>query len=104
MKEKLISFRLPAGIDKEIERIATLNDSDKSKLIRELLILGIRAKKLDEAIKAYSDGRISLAKAARLADISLWRMMEVMKEREVEIHYTEEQLRDDLTALYGEIK
>ena len=52
-----------------------------SKLVRELIFLGMQEKRLEMAIKLYVEGKITLWKAARLCDISIWRMMEIMKER-----------------------
>lgn len=99
MKEKLMTLRLPQKIDIEIESLASREDTDKSKLIRELIFLGIQEKKLREAIKLYAEGRISLWKAASLCDISLWKMIEIMKERKIPAQYGLKELKEDLTAL-----
>ncbi len=94
-----MAFRLPAEINKEIEKISYTEDTDKSKLIRELIVSGIKARKLEEAIKAYSEGRVSLWKAATMAGISLWKMMDIVKERKIEVQYGERELKEDLKAL-----
>ena len=96
MKEKLMSFRLPLNVDKEIEKLAIIEDTDKSKVMRELLILGVKEKKLEQALKLYSQGKISLWKAARISDISLWKIMEIIKEKKIQIQYDERELREDL--------
>ena len=44
MKEKLISIRLSPEITHEIEKMAISRDTDKSKLIRDLLVLGLKEK------------------------------------------------------------
>ena len=94
-----MTFRLPLEIDKEIEKISFDEDSDKSKLIRELIVLGIKERKLEKAIKLYSEGKVSLWKAATLAGVSLWKMMEIVKERRIELQYGQRELREDLKAL-----
>lgn len=99
MKEKLMTFRLPLEIDIEIERIAKLEDSDKSKLIRELIISGIKEKKIEELIKLYEKGKVTLWKAARLAKISLWEMIEIVKERKIPAQYGETELKKDIESL-----
>lgn len=99
MKEKLTSFRLPIEIDKEIEKLASLEDTDKSKLMRELLVMGIKEKRLQEALKLYQEGKITLWKAAQIADVSLWKMMEIIKERKITLQYSERELKEDLKAL-----
>ena len=72
-----MTFRIPLEVDKELEKLASMEDSDKSKLIRELIILGIKERRISESIKLYLEGRITLWKAARIADISLWKMIEI---------------------------
>ena len=99
MKEKLRSFRLPLEIDKEIEIMASLEDSDKSKLMRELIILGLKEKKIKESVKLYSEGKITLWKAAALSDVSLWKMLEIIKERKVSLQYGERELAEDFKAI-----
>jgi len=94
-----MTFRIPIEINKEIEELASVEDSDKSKLIRELIILGIKERKLKESIKLYIEGKISLWKAARLADISLWKMTEILEEKKINIQYGERELKEDLKAL-----
>jgi len=99
MKEKLRSFRLPLKIDKEIEIMASLEDSDKSKLMRELIILGLKEKKIKESVKLYSEGKISLWKAATLSDVSSWKMLEIIKEKKVSLQYGERELAEDFKAM-----
>jgi len=99
MKEKLRSFRLPLKIDKEIEIMASLEDSDKSKLMRELIILGLKEKKIKESVKLYSEGKITLWKAATLSDVSLWKMLEIIKEKKVSLQYGERELAEDFKAM-----
>ena len=41
MDGKLTTIRLSRDIDKELEILARIKDTDKSKLIRDLIILGI---------------------------------------------------------------
>jgi len=99
MEEKLTTFRMPADLEKEIEILASEDGKDKSKMMRELLKAGIKEKKLERALKLYKDGRITLWKAARISDVSLWGMMGILRERKITIQYGERELREDLKAL-----
>ena len=99
MKEKLTTIRMDLEIDQELDKMAKLRDTDKSKLIRDLILLGIREKKIDEALKLYTEGRASLWKSARLAGISLWEMMKIVAERKIPAQYGEKELKEDLKAL-----
>lgn len=99
MKEKLTTIRMDLETDRELDKMAKLRDTDKSKLIRDLIILGIKGKKIDEALKLYAEGRVSLWKSARLAGISLWKMMEIAAEGKIPTQYGERELKEDLKAL-----
>lgn len=99
MKEKLTTLRLPVEIDREIEKLAYIQDSDKSKILRELIIIGIKEKKIQEAIRLFQEGRVTLWKAARLAGVSLWKMMEIVAKMKIVAQYGEKELEEDLKAL-----
>lgn len=96
---EVISFRLPPETLEEIEKIAREESKDKSEFIRELLAFGIREKKIENAIKLYKEGKATLWKAARVAGVSLWKMIEIMRERKVEAQYGFKELEEDLRAL-----
>jgi len=98
---EVISLRLPAETFEELEKIAREEAKDKSRLMRELLALGIKEKKLEKAIQLYKEGKATLWKAARVAGVSLWQMIEVMRERRVEAQYGLRELEEDLKALKG---
>ena len=99
MKEKVMTLRLPIEIDLEVGKLSIIRDIDKSKMIRELLLKGLKEAKVDHALKLYTEGKISLWKAARLADCSLWQMIEHTKEKKITAQYTEKELHEDLEAL-----
>ncbi|MEK6894494.1 MAG: UPF0175 family protein [Nanoarchaeota archaeon] len=99
MKEKLTTIRLSVDLDKELEKLASLKDTDKSKLIRDFIIIGIKEKKLQEALLLYTRRKVSMAKAARLAEISLWEMMEIIAERKIAMPYGIRELEEDLKGL-----
>lgn len=101
MNEKLTTIRLSSEVDKDIETIAVFEDTDKSKVIRELIVLGIKEKKLQEALFLFTKGKISMWKAASLCKLSLWEMMDIIAERKVTIPYGRNQLEDDLKGLKG---
>jgi len=48
------------------------------------------------AFKLYKEGRVSLWKAAELAQKSLWDMIELMKTYNVNLNYDGKDLREDI--------
>lgn len=99
MEEKVMSLRLPLEIERDIEKFSEIRDIDKSKIIRELLVKGLKEAKVEYELQLYAQGKISLWKAARLAGCSLWQMIEYAKEKKVTAQYTEKELYEDLEAL-----
>lgn len=47
----------------------------------------------------YEEGKIALWKASRIADISLWRTIEELKNKRIEVQYEEGELSENLKAL-----
>ena len=58
--------------------------------------------KVELALTLYAQGLLSLAKAAELADTSRLLFAELLTERGVARHYSDEDLADDLTYARGE--
>ncbi len=94
-----MTFRMPIEIDLEIEKLAKLEDSDKSKLIRELIVLGIKERRIEGALQLYSRRMVTAWKAARIAGIPLTQFLDILRERGLEFDYTEEELLKDFEGL-----
>lgn len=84
---------------KLLEKLAKLEKIDRSKALRETLELGLKQKLIDLSLEEFQKGRVTLGKAASLAGISMWEMIEKIKERRITVHYTKEDLEKDLEAL-----
>jgi len=99
MKMQTIVGRITTEQKRLLERLAKLEKVDRSKILRETLDMGIKQRLIDMSLEEFHKGRISLGKAAELAGISIWEMIETIKERKESIHYTKEDLEKDLEAL-----
>ena len=80
-KGKFIEIRVPRDIiegarvpEKEFEKVA----------------------KIELAVALYARGVLSLGQARRLAGLSKWEFLEELAKRDVERHYTREELEDDI--------
>ena len=98
---ELVSFRLPADLQKELEIISKEEDKDKSEIVRELIRLGIKERKIEKAVRLYKEGKVSASRAAEIADVSLWKMIEIFAERKVEAQYGLRELEEDIIVLKG---
>ena len=59
-----MTLRLPIEMERELENLSVLRDIDKSKIIRELLIKGLKEARIEHSLKLYTMGKVSLWKAA----------------------------------------
>jgi predicted HTH domain antitoxin len=48
--------------------------------------------------EVYKNKKVSLAKAAEIADVSVREMMDLIKERCISLHITTEDIREDFEA------
>lgn len=94
-----ISLRLPRETIEKLDELADREHKDRSTLIRELLDTGIHEKDIDHAVELYRKGQATSWKSAQTAGISLWKFIEVLKEKGVLIQYSEHDLQKDLRAL-----
>jgi predicted HTH domain antitoxin len=91
-----VTARLPREILTEVERLAQKEKVDRSELIRRLLDFALQQKKIEEAIQAYQEGRVTLWKAAEMAGVSLRGMMEIAGEKKIPVSYTLADLKRDV--------
>ena len=54
---------------------------------------------LKDALEQYIEGKVSLGKAAELADASVWKFLDVLKERRVPIRYDLEDIKKEIQLL-----
>lgn len=97
---EIVSTRVPDNMAKDLEEIEKEEKTDRATVVRKLLAKAIAEWKLERALTLYCDGRITLWKAATIAGLSLWEMMEIVRERKVPFRYAYEDFREDFeTAL-----
>ena len=96
MSLESVTARLPREMLEEIEATAEREKVDRSELIRRLLDAALRQRRIDEAVKDYRDGKVTLWRASMMAGLSLRELMEIVKERKVPVPYTLDELDRDL--------
>jgi predicted HTH domain antitoxin len=82
-----ISIVISDDLKKEIDKLKELFQEDQSALIRRLLWKSIVQEKIEFAIKEYINDKISMGKAAELAGVSIWEMIDELKKRNVALKY-----------------
>ena len=98
-KEQMVGTRIPLELVRELELIENVEQSDRSTTVRRLLSQAIRQWKLEHYVRLYADGKLTLARAARDAGVSMWEMMDHARARKVSAQYDVEDLQQDVGVL-----
>ena len=99
MSQKHVTARVSEDLYEKIERIQEEEQTDRSTAIKRLLERGVGDWQVETAVRRYQDGEISVGRAAKLADVSIWRFLDILGERGVEMNYDESDLEADLAAV-----
>ncbi|MFQ5871685.1 MAG: UPF0175 family protein [Candidatus Geothermarchaeales archaeon] len=87
-----ISGRIEEHQLKLLERIAALEKTDRSSVLRRVIELGAKEYLQGKAVGLYRRGEVSAGRAAEIASISLWEFYDILGKEGVT-------LRVDLEAL-----
>jgi len=94
---KPLAVRVPAEVEKEICEIVAEEKLDKATVVRNLLELGLAEWRIQTALELLQKGKVTFAKAAEMARVSLWEFADLVKQRNVEwIKYTPEEVEREL--------
>lgn len=101
---KPFSLRASENILKEAERLSKIVKVDKSLILRGALEKGLEKVRLEEAIKLFSMGKLTVSEAANIAGISIGEIMEIFRERGMNSRITKEELEETLQKALEIIK
>ena len=90
--------RLTVRLSKERHRTLK-QEAVRRRTVRKLLSNAIRQWKLEQYVRLYGNGKLTLARAARDAGVSLWEMMDYARARKVPAQYDLEDLKRDLVTI-----
>ena len=101
MKLDRISLTVPKELLEKSEKIAKEKLEDRSTVIRELLALGLSQYMAQEALKQYSEGKISMEKAAEIAEVSIWKFLDLLKDRKMPIRYNLDDIKKEIENIFS---
>ncbi len=99
MTTEIISTRIEKQDLKAIDLFAKEEHLDRSTFLKKLVYRSLEEYKLAHAFELYSEGKISLGKAAEMAGRSLWDMIELLPKHDIHLNYGKEDLEDDLATI-----
>ena|SRR3989338_5829453 len=94
-----VSVRIGEDELLEIEKISKFEKKTKSEVLRSVLDKGIKEKKLEIAIRRFSNNEMTVASAAKLADVCLSEFLDLLSERKIRFHYGLKELEKDFEGL-----
>jgi len=93
---KPLAVRIPQEIEKEILEVVKREKLDKATVVRTLLEIGIEEWRKQTALELLRDGKVTFAKAAEMAKLSLWEFADLVKQRNIEwVRYTPEEIEKE---------
>jgi len=94
---KPLAVRIPEEVEKEILELVERAKLDKATIVRNLLELGIAEWRKQTALELLQEGKVTFAKAAEMAKLSLWEFADLVKQRNVEwVRFTPEEIEKEL--------
>jgi len=94
---KPLAVRVPEEIEKEILEVVEREKLDKATAVRTLLEMGIAEWRKQTALESLRDGKVTFAKAAEMAKLSLWEFADLVKQHNVEwVRYTREEIEEEI--------
>jgi predicted HTH domain antitoxin len=98
-KTEQLNVRLPEALLQGLEEIATTEHLDRTAVLRKLLAEGIARYRLDRALRLYAEGHISKTRAAELAGVSLYDILDEIERRRLRAPYSVAELHEDLEMI-----
>lgn len=102
-KEEVIASRVPSDLVEDLKKYEQGENVDRSTAIRKLLHMGLEEWKLENAVNLYQKNRITLAKAAEEANVSVREMMVYLRQRKIAIQYEIDDFETDLKGVYARL-
>lgn len=101
-KEQMVGARLPEGLVRDLELVEGVEQADRSTTVRKLLSRAVADWKRAHFARQYADGRMTMARAAKEAGVTLWEMMDYLRQQKVAVQYDLEDLEHDMRVIRQE--
>ena len=95
----VIALRIGIELLREIDKLSKKMAVDRSTIVRELLIKGLKEFLKENAAQQYIERRITLSEAARLANLTIWEMECYFVERGFKSEYSIADLEREMKVL-----
>jgi predicted HTH domain antitoxin len=102
-KGELVATRLPGNLVSDLKKIESVEQSDRSTVLRKLLYKAVTDWKKEYAARLYAEGKLTLERAAMDSGVSVREMLEYLKTRKISTQYDVDDLEEDMKSFYKRI-
>jgi predicted HTH domain antitoxin len=102
-KGELVATRLPGNLVSDLKKIESVEQSDRSTVLRKLLYKAVTDWKKEYAARLYAEGKLTLERAAMDSGVSVREMLEYLKTRKIPTQYDVDDLEEDMKSFYKRI-
>src|SRR2546425_10606572 len=94
-----VSVRLSKESLQEVDRLAERLKTDRSEALRRFIARGLREARIDDALDRLRKEKISVGRAAEVAGVTLYEMLDLVRRHHIPSGYGPEDLERDLREL-----
>lgn len=98
--DELVAARLPAKLVKALRKVEQVEHADRSSTVRRLLARALADWRKEYAARLYAARKVTLARAAEEAEVSVREMMEYVRAMKVPGQYDLRDLENDMAQVY----
>ena len=92
-----LSTRVSREIEKEIRDVMDYVGVEKAQAVRMILEIGISEWRKKTALDLLRDGKVTMAKAAKLAKLDIWDFVDLVRDRKIEwVKFPVGELQEDM--------
>lgn len=91
-----VNLRVPPEVADDLDRLAAEEHLSRIDLARQILLEGVGRRKQALALQLYQEGKVSRSRAAEMAGVSLWEMMDLIDQAEVRADYSLREAVEDI--------
>ena len=91
-----VNLRVPPEVADDLDRLAAEEHLSRIDLARQILLEGVARRKQALALQLYQEGKVSRSRAAEMAGVSLWEMMDLIDQAEVKAAYSLREAVEDI--------
>lgn len=97
-----VAVRIPKDIEEELRLVVEREGLDRSTALRKMLEKGLKEWKKELALQLLREGKVTLWKAAEVAGVTIWEMLELVEEEGISLPIRAEDVIEDIRAALRE--